>query len=182
MITVKPPLDALIGIEGAYSNDPNDSGGETIWGITVAVARAFGYLGAMKDMTQFQAKEIYLARFWVQPRFDQVAEVNGTIALELFDTGVNMGSGTASKFLQRALNVLNKGGTIFPDMVVDGAVGKMTLIALSTFLTARGGAGVKVLMAMLNSQQSVRYMELAEQRPKDESFEFGWQDNRVVMS
>lgn len=182
MPLLTPPLDRLISIEGGYTNDPKDSGGETIWGVTIAVARAFGYLGAMPDMTKEQAKLIYMARFWEQPRFDKVAAINGPLALELFDTGVNMGVGTASKFLQRALNVLNNGGTLFPDMTVDGGIGAMTLAALQAFLSVRKGEGVKVLMTMLNSQQCMKYIELAEARPKDEAFEFGWIYNRVVMS
>jgi lysozyme family protein len=32
------------------------------------------------------------------------------LAAELLDTGVNMGTGTATGFLQRALNALNRNG------------------------------------------------------------------------
>ena len=41
-------LDDLIKREGGYVNNPNDKGGETCWGITVAVARANGYAGPMR--------------------------------------------------------------------------------------------------------------------------------------
>lgn len=40
----------LIAIEGGYSNDPDDSGGETTWGVTERRARKFGYTGPMIDM------------------------------------------------------------------------------------------------------------------------------------
>lgn len=174
-------LNELVGVEGGYSNDPADSGGETIWGVTVAVARAFGYAGPMRDMTQEQAKAIYRTRYWTQPRFDQVARYSTPVAYEMLDTGVNMGQTIAGKFLQRALNVLNNGGTAFPDLTVDGAVGKMTLYALETYLKSRGATGEKTLLKMLNAQQSVRYIDLAESRPKDERFQYGWQTNRVEM-
>lgn len=174
-----PDLNKLIGIEGGYSNNPNDPGGETIWGITIAVARAFGYTGAMKDMTKDQAKAIYLARFWTQPRFDLVAQLNEPIAAELFDTGVNMGTATSGKFLQRTLNVLNQQAKAFPDVSTDGAIGAMTLAALKSYLQQRGKDGEIVLLRMLNAQQSVRYMEIAEGRPTSEDFEFGWQKERV---
>lgn len=52
----------LLGNEGSYSNDPHDPGGETMWGITIAVARENGYVGAMKDMDQSIAKTIYADR------------------------------------------------------------------------------------------------------------------------
>lgn len=34
-----------LGIEGSYSNNPNDTGGETMWGITKALAVHYGYSG-----------------------------------------------------------------------------------------------------------------------------------------
>jgi lysozyme family protein len=41
----------LIAREGGYSNNPNDAGGETCFGITEAVARAYGYTGEMVDLS-----------------------------------------------------------------------------------------------------------------------------------
>lgn len=172
-------LLVLLQKEGEYSFDKNDRGGETAWGVTVAVARAFGYTGPMMSLTQEQAKEIYKARYWTQPRFDQVALVSPAIAYELFDTGVNMGQATAGKFLQRALNVLNNQGQHFQDVTVDGAIGAMTIAALKAFIEKRGQDGTKVLLRMLNAQQSVRYIEIAERDAAQESFQYGWQFNRV---
>lgn len=172
-------LNRLIGREGKYSNHPSDKGGETMWGITVAVARAFGYAGAMANMPREVAMAIYRERFWVQPGFDKISIINNTIAEELLDTGVNMGPATAGKFLQRALNVLNNGDKLFPNLTVDGNIGKMTLAALRAYLSERGDAGRTVLLRMLNAQQSVRYIELAEANHTQEDFEFGWQLNRV---
>ena len=171
----------LINLEQGYSNNPNDSGGETNHGITEAVARAYGYLGPMKEMSAYQAREIYLDRYWREPRFDKVALICAPAAYELFDTGVNMGQAVAARFLQRALNLLNRGGAVYPDIAVDGAIGSITLRALAAFLVYRGAAGETVLLRMLNAQQSVRYMEIAERRPKDEEFIYGWHLNRVVM-
>jgi lysozyme family protein len=45
-------LDELVGVEGGYVNDLADSGGETIWGIAVAVARAPGYTAAMLNRSK----------------------------------------------------------------------------------------------------------------------------------
>ena len=43
MNTVKQKvISKIIEVEGGYSNDRSDSGGETKYGITVAVARANG--------------------------------------------------------------------------------------------------------------------------------------------
>jgi len=35
-------IDRVIGVEGGYADHPADRGGPTRWGITQAVARAYG--------------------------------------------------------------------------------------------------------------------------------------------
>lgn len=178
-MNITDTITAIIKREGGYTNDPNDKGGETNFGITVVVARAFGYTGPMASMTQQVARDIYAQRYWHQPRFDDVDMVSELVAEELLDTGVNMGPSVAGKFLQRALNVLNNGDKTYPNISVDGVVGNMTIAALKAFLAARGKAGETVLLRMLNAQQSVRYIELAEANASQETFEYGWQLNRV---
>lgn len=173
-------IAAVINREGGYSNDPADPGGETNFGITVAVARAFGYAGAMVSMSREQAAAIYRSRYWTSPRFDQVYALDAALAAKLFDIGVNMGPATGIKFMQRALNVLNQQGKSFPDISVDGGIGPMTVAALKAFYDLRGIDGHRVLLGMVQSMQSVRYIELAEANPSLETFEYGWQLNRAL--
>lgn len=175
-------VDPLIGREGGYVNNPDDAGGETIWGITVGVARENGFAGSMRAMTRDQAKAIYRARFWTKTGFDLVAQRSAKIAEELFDTAVNMGVETAGTFLQRALNVLNRKGADFADVPVTGKIGPLTMAALSSFLQLRGAAGEVVLLKALNCLQGARYVELAEKREANETFEFGWLANRVGLA
>ena len=40
----------VVGIEGGYSNNANDLGGKTMFGITEAVARENGYMSDMAKM------------------------------------------------------------------------------------------------------------------------------------
>lgn len=181
MKTVEEFINSVIKVEGGYVNDPDDKGGETNFGITKAVAVAFGYTGAMIDMKKEQAYQIYLARYWTQPKFDKVHQINPNISWELADTGINMGVGIAGQFLQRALNTLNGEGKLFPDMTVDGLIGNMTLYALTQFLASRKQDGETVLLRMLNAQQTVRYMEISEAKKSQEKYVFGWVNNRVVM-
>jgi lysozyme family protein len=170
-----------LGVEGGYVNDPNDSGGETNWGITVAVARAFGYNGAMQMMTRDQAKAVYRKRYWEALCLDDIYPIAPAVAHELFDTGVNCGVQTAGNYLQRCLNVLNKGGTLYKDLHVDGRIGPMSVAALREFLEHRGKQGEVVMLRALNSLQGERYIALAESRPKDEAFVYGWFSNRVEV-
>lgn len=171
----------VIGVEGRYSNNPNDSGGETMYGITKKIAVANGYTHPMKDMPLSVAKVIYKKQYWDINRLDEVHALSPRIAHELFDTGVNMGTATAASFLQRWLNALNRGESDFGDIEVDGQVGPITLYALKVFLMFRGDLGEVVLLRGLNSSQGSRYLELAENRKKDETFLFGWVANRVEI-
>lgn len=173
-------IEALMAREGGYVDHPNDRGGPTNHGVTEQVARAFGYHGRMQDMPRSLAKSIYLERYWEAPKFNQINEHSAAVAEELLDTGVNMGPGVAARFLQRALNVLNAEGKHYPDITVDGAIGRMTIAALRAYLGARGKDGHVVLLRALNAQQGVRYIELAEARPSQESFVHGWLLHRVA--
>jgi len=176
-------IEELIEREGGYSNHPADRGGPTQFGITEAVARAHGYRGAMADLPREEAAAIYRRLYWLRPRFDQVAERAPRVAAELFDTGVNMGPAVAATFLQRALTALNRGGKDYPDLVPDGRVGPATLAALDAFLGTRGKKGGEtVLLRALEALQGERYLRLAEKRPANEAFLYGWLANRIGTS
>ena len=173
-------IDALIEREGGYANHPADRGGPTRFGITEAVARAHGYAGPMALLPREEAAAIYRRLYWLRPRFDAVARRSPRVAAELFDTGVNMGPGVASTFLQRALTALNRNGRDYPDLVPDARVGNRTLAALDAFLAARGQAGGEtVLLRALEALQGERYLRLAEKRPANEAFLYGWIANRI---
>jgi len=171
----------VLKAEGGYSDDARDSGGRTMLGITESVARANGYVGDMRDLSVADAGLIYRRQYWDTMRLDSVAALSEPIAAELFDTGVNMGIGVAGKFLQRALNVLNRAGQDYPDLTVDGIVGPIAVAALQSFLAKRRGSGEVVMLRALNALQGARYIELAEARVKDEAFVFGWLLNRTTI-
>jgi lysozyme family protein len=180
MNTFESALKHTLGIEGDYSNDPRDSGGATRYGITERKARAWGYTGDMRGLPIDLAKRIYRADYWDIIRLDPIAEVAPEVALEMFDTAVNCGPGVAARFLQRALNIFNQQGTQYSDLEVDGLIGMNTITALRAFVARRGKLGVQVLVEALNSLQGAFYTDLAERRPKDEAFTFGWFANRVL--
>lgn len=175
-------INAIIEIEGGYVNDPYDSGGETKFGITVAVARAWGYSGPMVDLPRAVAFEIYEHRFWKALSLDEVCTLSPAIANEVADTAVNMGQGRSARFLQRALNVMNRLEHFYDDLVVDGLVGPASINALKSFLAARPDDGELVLVNALNCLQGAKYIDLAERREKDESFIFGWFKHRVSIT
>ena len=97
----------------------------------------------------------------------------------MFDTGVNMGTGTAIGFLQRALNALNRNGRDYPDIAVDRKIGPETLRAVEAFFRCRGASAEPVLTKAIDALQGAHYVRLAESRPAQEAFLYGWLANRI---
>ena len=172
-------IDEVIAREGGYSNHHADRGGATNFGITQAVARSQGYSGDMRALPRSLAVAIYRRLYWEKPGYAFVGEIAPLVAEELFDTAVNMGPGTASGFLQRALNALNRNQLDYPDLKLDSVVGAKTLAALGAFLRLHGKAGERVLLKALEALQGERYLALAESRPANEAFLYGWLANRI---
>ena len=172
-------IDEVIGREGGYSNHKADRGGATRWGVTEAVARAYGYRGDMRRFPREEAVAVYRRIYWLRPGFDRVAEHAPRLAAELFDTGGNMGPAIAAGFLQRALNALNRGASDYADIPVDRRIGPRSIDALQGFLSRRGARGEEVLLKAVEALQGERYLALAEQRPANEAFLYGWLANRL---
>jgi lysozyme family protein len=172
-------IDELIAREGGYGANPADRGGPTRFGITQAVARAHGYAGAMAQLPHDTAAAIYRADYWTKPSLDGIAALAPKVAAELFDTGVNMGTGIAAGFLRRALNALNRAATDYPDIPATGAIDAAVIAAFKAFLRVRGAGGEAVLIKALDALQGARYVALAETRPADETFLYGWLANRI---
>lgn len=173
-------IEALIEREGGYVDHPADRGGPTCFGITEAVARMQGYRGPMRQLPREEAAAIYRRLYWLRPGFNEIAKRSPCVAAELFDTGANMGPAVAVTFLQRALTALNCNGKDYPDLVPDGRIGAATLAALDAFLATRGkNLGETVLMRAIEALQGERYLRLAERRPANEAFLYGWLANRI---
>ncbi|MNV37999.1 putative Peptidoglycan domain protein [compost metagenome] len=149
-------FDRLMGHEGGYSNHPDDPGGETMWGVTIAVARANGYTGPMRSMPRDTAKAIYQAQYWDKVRADNMPF---PVAFQVFDAAVNHGTDQAAKFLQRAAGVADH-----------GIVGPKTLAAVE----ARGTASILLLF---NAEREQFYTNLKTWP----SFGKGW-SRRVVTN
>lgn len=176
-------LARVLKYEGWYSNDPADSGGETLLGITrrdhpdwpgwAMVDDAGGDMDALKTrepQLRQLAADLYKRRYWDRLDLDSVA--SQALAEKLFDVAVNAGVGRAARFLQRALNAFNLGGTRWPDVEVDGDFGPRTRQALASFLSRDDG---DLLANVITGLQCEFYVSLAERNPKLERFIRGWQ-------
>ncbi len=180
--------------EGGYVNDPVDKGGETFRGI----ARNFhgDWTGWQKidrvhreypddfvarieaDQELYDlAREFFREKFWKTVRGDEIQ--NQHVANKVFDTAVNQGVATSSRYLQESLNLLNRNGSNFPDIAVDGRIGPETLEALGKFVTLEDGRP-DYLLKLLNLMQGCRYLEIMRKDPSQERFARGWL-NRVDL-
>ena len=154
-------FEELIGIEGGYVNDPTDRGGETKYGIS---KRAYPHLD-IRNLSLADAKKIYYDDYWKASGADQMLRYD--LALELFDTAVNMGQSISRKFLQQALNLMNRNGRNFQDLLVDGIIGPKTITAYKT-------VDDRILLKVLNGLQFCRYKEICERDPSQEKYFNGW--------
>lgn len=111
-------LDLLLKVEGGYTNNPADAGGETNYGITKRVAESYGYLGDMRDLPIDFARNVYKQGYWQPCRCDDLPE---SIRYDVLDAAVNSGNAQAIKWLQRAVGVAD-----------DGVIGPVTLAACAT--------------------------------------------------
>lgn len=179
-MSVEKIIEDIIGREGGYSNNLNDKGGATMFGVTERVARANGYTGPMNALPRETAKDIYFKQYVQKPGFSAVMQLSEPIAEELVDTGVNMGPAVASMFLQRALNALNGRERYYRDIAVDGDLGPASIAALKAYLTKRGSEGETVMLRALNALQGERYIDIAEKRPASEDFLYGWLRTRLA--
>ena len=116
----------------AYTNDPDDKGGATKYGITVRTLKAIRFdvdgdgdvtENDVKFLTYSQAKDILKRKYWDVIQADSIESER--IAIKLFDCAVNMGPARATRIAQEALNDLRYG------LVVDGLMGPKTLSALN---------------------------------------------------
>ena len=100
---VSPPgslgsLEFTLKWEGVYSNDPNDPGGETKWGIS---KKAYPKED-IKNMTRERALEIYAQDYWLKAGCDALPY---PLCVAVFDAAVNCGVGRAISWLRHSNGV-----------------------------------------------------------------------------
>lgn len=173
-----------MGHEGGYVHDKDDAGGETYKGIarqynpswsgwkTIDAAKNKGNFPRSLDNSpqlQSDVEIFYKDKYWDVNRLDDVNDQ--AIAEEMFDTGVNMGTGRAARFLQKSLNYLNRNGSLYADLVEDGKIGPASLNALNIVL---GDGDGKILLTMMNVLQGQHYMNYMDKNPTQKKYARGW--------
>lgn len=175
-----------LGHEGGYSDDPKDPGGETIYGVARKknpTWEGWPLLDAFKkDAINFpknaladssimsHVKQLYKKQYWDVYLLDQVTSQD--IANELFDTGINLGTGKAASFLVLTLSLLNRGGKDYADVPEDGKVDASDVALLNAHKRPQN------VLKTLNGLQFMHYYSITKSKPDFENYFNGWL-NRV---
>jgi lysozyme family protein len=113
-------LAFVLAREGKYSNNPADSGGATMMGVTQRVYDAYRArhglpLRDVRQITDVEVADIYRTEYWAPVCCDDLPV---SVDLCVFDLAVNAGVNESAEILQRALGV-----------TIDGHIGPQTLAA-----------------------------------------------------
>ena len=155
----------IIEHEGGLGEHPNDPGGITKYGISLVFLKTLSLQDAdidndgdidrddIKALTVEDSKELYKKFFWDPLHLEGV--LSEELKLHLFDHGVNAGTRTAAKLLQRILNV-----------DVDGSIGPDTIKKTNAF------AGD--LVKEYKKAREAYYLAIIEKNSKLSVFKKGW--------
>jgi lysozyme family protein len=177
-----------MGIEGTYSNNPNDRGQETYCGISRRYHPNWnGWIIVdelkTKDITLLKTnlenhpelsklvKDFYRDNYWNRFLGNEIADQD--VADELFDTSVNIGVSNACKIFQHSLNLLDRNEILFKTLVVDGLIGNTTLHAFNR-LKLVGKEEIVYLLKLMNILQGMHYINFMDKSSEQKEFCRGW--------
>lgn len=167
MAAAEDAIEAVLDAEGGRSNDANDGGGPTNWGITQDDLNAVGHSGSIMNLQKQDAIAIYRRLYWEPMCLDFLE--NQTIANQIFQAAVNQGIKLWMVYMQEACN-LNI--PIEARLVVDGVIGTKTLSAINNLTDTP--AGILALSKSIYELQQTRYDRIVADKPLQESFRDGW--------
>lgn len=144
----------VIGHEGGYSNNPNDAGGETNWGIS---KRSYPRED-IRALTIDRAAQIYYQDYWKPLRLGEIDD--DRLAAKILDTSINAGR-NGVLILQRALR--ERGHNVPQDGFMHQAV-----------IDACNKANIDKLLLTYVKYQSQHYAECITNKPANSVFARGW--------
>ncbi len=165
MKSVQEIAEEIVAREGGFVNDPDDPGGATKYGVTIATMRRLGLdltgdgrvdVEDVKRLSRDQARDIFIEHYYYRPGIDKLPEA---IRPSVFDMYVNAG-GNAVRILQR---LLRKMGWM---VAVDGVIGPETIEAT----WAAYEAAKKHFANAYGIERRNYYYRLADRRPASRKY------------
>lgn len=154
-------LGFLLDEEGGWSNNKNDRGGATMYGVTQGTYNAWRKRKSrapaqVKNITQDEARELYREEYWNAAGCDKLP---WPISYLVFDGAVNSGPSRSVRWLQAALGLPQ-----------DGSVGPKTILAAQAVVDQ--GDGKKILAIV---DQRVAFLaRLVQASSSQATFLLGW--------
>lgn len=171
MALFPPALAVVLEHEGSpFVNDPNDAGGPTRYGITLAWAQEHRLdvdgdgdvdVADIQALTPEVAGARYKIGVWEPLGLDRIGDQ--VLASKVLDLAVHAGPAVAVACLQRAAN---HGGA---RLAADGQLGPVTLAAVN----AQPPADLVVRLAL---QQAAFYGACIQRRPQNEAYRWNWME------
>lgn len=154
----EPSLRHVLADEGGWSDDPDDDGGPTMYGVTQPPYDEWRTRHGLptqpvQAITRDEARSVYLDLFWTPAGGDVLPP---PLDLVVFDAAVQHGPAEAVRMLQGALGVPQ-----------DGGIGPVTLGALA------GRDAAAVARLVLDKREAL-YRWLAANKPGKAKFLHGW--------
>lgn len=151
-------FNITLKLEGGLTNDVNDKGGLTKYGIS---QRSYPNED-IRNLTIERSKFLYERDFWKAVLCDKIKDES--VACHVFDIAVNCGTGGAGKVIQKAINNIKGKNTV----VVDGSIGQKTIDALNSI------TDIHLLNKKIAVYRARRYATICINDPKQLDFLEGW--------
>ncbi|MEF3075186.1 glycosyl hydrolase 108 family protein [Methylobacter sp. Wu1] len=164
--TVDEMISDIIRREGGYSNNKNDHGSYTKFGVTLKTLNSWrGKECSQEDvkaLTKQEAAEIYKAEYFYKPKIDKLPQ---SLQPVVFDMAVNMGPKQAIKTLQFVLfqNTENS----------DGFIGGVTIKKARDVLEL---IGARMLILQIIEARIKYYRGIVKRDPSQAVFLAGWEN------
>lgn len=155
----------IVAREGGFVNDPDDPGGATKYGVTLATARRLGLdkdddgdvdQADIRALAPEDAVQVFLTHYYETPGIDHLPE---ELRASVFDMYVNAGS-NAVKILQRLLVQMGQ------PVAADGAIGRQTIQACNN----AAAAAPEHLADAYGIARRNYYFRLADMRPASRKY------------
>ena len=175
-------MDFVFEHEGVLSDDKNDKGGLTKYGVSMAYLQDLAkrkpsllmeILGTkditrrvVREITKTQASLIFKWTFWTPYQLDELPLAT---AFMLYDMNVNHGPGNSIRIAQKGCNRLPS--LVAPLLIVDGKLGPKTRSALRLCACASG------IHAIANERKAF-YQRIVDRDGSQRVFLRGW-NNRA---
>lgn len=173
--TFEKAFDHVLKVEGGYVNDPDDPGGETIYGIS---RRAYPDVWARAEAqgrqpSQADAYVVY-RDIWRDSGAADIAKLDSNaaprLAIAVFDAAVNHGPGRAAVLLQRATGA---------GVRQDGSIGPKTLERVQERL--KYDSAGRSLLTDLRTERTRYYHRITAKNPSLTKFYRGWMQRLTTL-